>query len=58
MPRSHQIHISMTEVPHFCRLVDFVAAVERYADEECDMTLRSMVEELRADLASPWEDES
>ena len=56
MPRSITMKFTMTEVPHFRRLVDFLAEVERHADEECDVALKDLVEECREDLLRVRED--
>jgi hypothetical protein len=42
--------VSMTEMPHFRRLVRFVEDVDTYARAELDMGLQAIVDELREDL--------
>jgi hypothetical protein len=46
----HTIKLSVTEMPHFRRLIEFVADVERHADEQCDLALGETVRSLRIDL--------
>lgn len=41
---------SLTEVPHFGRLVEFVADVYTYANETDDYALQGLVDTLRDDL--------
>lgn len=48
----HVITMSLTELPQFRRLVDFAQAVERHADEECDVALQALVYDLHDDLLS------
>jgi hypothetical protein len=45
-----KFRLSVTEMPHFRRLVEFVEEVERHADEECDLALKEIVRLLRSDL--------
>jgi hypothetical protein len=45
-----RVRISVTEMPHFRRLVDFVADVDRHADDQCDVALQEIVREVRIDL--------
>lgn len=44
-------HLSLTEVPHFGLLVQFVYDVEEYAYDEDDHELLGKIDELRAALA-------
>lgn len=44
------INFSVTEMPHFRRLVNFMVDVEQLADERCDLELHDLVEEARDDL--------
>lgn len=46
----HKIKLSVTEMPHFRRLIEFVADVERHADEQHDLALGEVVRSLRIDL--------
>jgi uncharacterized glyoxalase superfamily metalloenzyme YdcJ len=48
--REVRFSVSVTEVPQFRRLVEFVADVEGYARLAYDHDLMRMVEELREDL--------
>lgn len=45
-----RITMSLTETNQFRRLVDFAAAVERHADEQCDVALQALVHDLHDDL--------
>lgn len=47
---SVECKVSLTETEPFRRLVTFVEEVERYADEECDLALKDLVESVREDL--------
>lgn len=49
MPQSH-VTISMTEIPHFARLVRFLTDVDDYAHREVDLELKDLVEDCRAEL--------
>lgn len=50
MPAEIKMALSLTETDQFRRLVDFAQAVERHADEECDVELQALVHELHDDL--------
>jgi hypothetical protein len=44
------VDISLTETPHFRRLVEFATDVDDYAELTGDDDLAAMVDRLRADL--------
>lgn len=48
--RHLKINLSFTEFTTFRRLVTFLEHVERYADEQCDIALKALVDEARDDL--------
>lgn len=48
--RTARVTISMTETEAFRRLVAFLQEVEEYADEQCDIALKELVEGARSDL--------
>ena len=50
MARHVKINVSFTELAAFRRLVAFLEDVERYADDECDLTLKGLVDDARDDL--------
>jgi len=47
---SRRIEISLTEMPHFRRLIEFMESVERYARLYADDELEEIVESARDDL--------
>jgi muramoyltetrapeptide carboxypeptidase LdcA involved in peptidoglycan recycling len=55
MHTSH-VKISLTEMPHFRRLVMFLEDVESHAAEHCDLELKQLVEDTRSDLLAVRED--
>jgi len=42
--------LSVTELPHFERLVEFLADVDDHAHREVDLDLKGLVESCRDDL--------
>lgn len=44
------VHISVTEMAHFERLVQFLEAADDYAHREVDLGLKELVEDCREDL--------
>ena len=49
MPRA-ELSLSVTELPQFRRLVDFVVDVGEYAHEQGDEGLQSLLQDLADDL--------
>lgn len=47
---SAEFKVSITEFPHFERLVTFLAEVEEHAEREDDYALKGLVDECFADL--------
>jgi hypothetical protein len=47
--------ISVIDMPHTQRLIDFISAVDDHAHAEVDLTLKELVEECRDDLARMWD---
>lgn len=45
-----RLHLSLTETPHYRRLVEFIGDVAEYANRTGDTELAEIVERLRADL--------
>jgi hypothetical protein len=48
------IEVSVTELPHFRHLVDFLHAVEDLAQERDDDQLTDLVTETRHNLEQAW----
>ena len=51
MARHVQVEVSMTEAPHFRRLVELLHDVESHARVTADEDLTEITERCRADLA-------
>lgn len=57
MARAIPHTVSLTEVPQFRRLVQFVADVEDHANENHDFELWSLIADLRRDLLGTDDDD-
>jgi len=50
MPRNVDVSVSVTELPQFRRLVQFVSEVEEYAEFRQDEELDALAQAAKADL--------
>lgn len=49
------VEVSLTEMPHFQRLVQFLEQADRLAQDRDDDELQDLVDATRDDLAHQWE---
>lgn len=58
MSTTRIVTISVTELPHFERIIQFICDVDDYAHREVDLELQGIVEDCRSDLLTIRDEES